>query len=269
MAAWYLLAAAEFFFIAGDTTYTVVRVVFHEANPFPSLADVIYLITYPCFAAGLFLFIRARSAGRDRAALIDAVIITTGLALLSWVYLVIPDFQTVGLSGLEQFISVAYPLGDVLVLAMLVRLIGGCGLRIRSMRLLVLSTVWLVGRRRALRPHPTQRRLAGERPGRHRLGVVLPVLGLRRIASVDARTQRHPAPAQPANGRVAGGVACSGQSLRSGNIVDRVDHPHNRPRNHGCDLLRSALPARHRPVVGHSRGTQAVHPARAHSAGLD
>jgi diguanylate cyclase (GGDEF)-like protein/PAS domain S-box-containing protein len=144
MAAWYLLAAAEFFFIAGDTTYTVVRVVFHEANPFPSLADVFYLITYPCFAAGLFLFIRARSAGRDRASLIDAVIITTGLALLSWVYLVIPDFQTVGLSGLQQFISVAYPLGDVLVLAMLVRLIGGGGLRMRSMKLLVLGTVGLL-----------------------------------------------------------------------------------------------------------------------------
>jgi diguanylate cyclase (GGDEF)-like protein/PAS domain S-box-containing protein len=144
MVAWYLLAAALFFFIAGDTTYTVVRVVFHEPNPFPSLADVFYLLTYPCFAAGLFLLIRARSAGRDRASLIDALIITTGLALLSWIYLVIPDYQTVGLSGLQQFISVAYPLGDVLILAMLVRLIGGGGLRMRSMQMLVVGAVGLL-----------------------------------------------------------------------------------------------------------------------------
>jgi hypothetical protein len=100
-----MLAAALFFFIAGDRTYTVMRVVFHVPNPFPSLADVFYLLTYPCFATGLFLFIRARSAGRDRASLIDAVIITTGLALLSWVYLVIPNFEADGLSEVQRFIS--------------------------------------------------------------------------------------------------------------------------------------------------------------------
>ncbi len=142
--AWSMLAAAEFFFIAGDTTYTILRVFFHEANPFPSVADVFYLLTYPCFATGLFLFVRARSGGRDRASLVDAVIITTGLALLSWVYLVIPNFQADGLNGYQRFISVAYPLGDVLVLAMLVRLVGGGGLRLRSMKLLVLGAVGLL-----------------------------------------------------------------------------------------------------------------------------
>ncbi|MCW2538947.1 MAG: aminotransferase class [Frankiales bacterium] len=142
--AWYLLAAAEFFFIAGDTTYTIARVVLHEPNPFPSLADVFYLLTYPCFAAGLLLFIRARSAGRDRADLIDALIVTAGLALLSWVYLVIPNFQAEGLSALQRLISVGYPLGDVLVVAMLVRLIGGGGLRQRSMQFLVLGAIGLL-----------------------------------------------------------------------------------------------------------------------------
>ena len=141
---WWLLAAAEFFFIAGDTTYTILRVIFHEPNPFPSLADVFYLLTFPCFAAGLMVFIRARSAGRDRADLIDAMIITTGLALLSWVYLVIPNFEADGLSTLQRFIGVGYPLGDVLVFAMLVRLVGGGGVRLRSKRLLVIGAVGLL-----------------------------------------------------------------------------------------------------------------------------
>ena len=142
--AWCFLAGAEFFFIAGDTTYTVMRVIFHEPNPFPSLADVFYLLTYPCFAAGLMLFIRARSAGRDRADLLDAAIITTGLGLLSWIYLVIPNFQADGLTNLQHLIAVAYPLGDVLVLAMLVRLIGGGGLRLPSMKLLVVGAIGLL-----------------------------------------------------------------------------------------------------------------------------
>jgi len=124
-AAWWLLAAAEFCFIAGDTTYNVLTQFFGEANPFPSVADVFYLLTYPLFATAFFLFIRAQSPTRDRAALIDAVIITTGLGLLSWMYLIVPNYQVDGLTGAQRFISVAYPLGDVLVLAMLARLVGG------------------------------------------------------------------------------------------------------------------------------------------------
>ena len=142
--AWYLLAAALFSFIAGDTTYNVLTQFFHEVNPFPSLADLFYLLTYPLFAAGIFLLIRSRSSRRDRAALIDAVIITTGLGLLSWVYLVVPNFQADGLSVIPRLISVAYPLGDVLILAMLARLVGDGGLRIRSMQFLVLGAAGLM-----------------------------------------------------------------------------------------------------------------------------
>src|SRR5690242_8827960 len=53
--AWYLLAAAELCFITGDTLYNVLTDVLHQDNPFPSLADVFYLLTYPLFAAGLLL----------------------------------------------------------------------------------------------------------------------------------------------------------------------------------------------------------------------
>jgi len=62
--AWYLLAAAELCFITGDTLYNVFTDVLHQDNPFPSLADVFYLLTYPLFAIGLFLLIRARSTTR-------------------------------------------------------------------------------------------------------------------------------------------------------------------------------------------------------------
>ena len=57
-AAWYLLAASELCFVAGDTTYRVLTRVLHQVNPFPSLADGFYLLTYPLFAAGLFLLLK-------------------------------------------------------------------------------------------------------------------------------------------------------------------------------------------------------------------
>ncbi len=142
--AWYLLAAAELAFITGDTSYNILTDLLHQDNPFPSVADLFYLSTYPLFAAGIFLIIRARSSSRDLPSLIDAVIITTGIGLLSWVYLIVPNFQADGLDGLQRATSVAYPVGDVMILALLARLIAGGGLRFASMRLLVAGVTGLL-----------------------------------------------------------------------------------------------------------------------------
>ena len=143
--AWYLLAVAELTFVAGDTSYNVLTEVMHQDNPFPSVADLFYLLTYVFIAAGIFLIIRARSSSRDIPSLIDAVIITTGLGLLSWVYLIVPNFQADGLDWLQRAVSVAYPVGDVMILAMLARLVAGGGLRFGSMRFLFAGALGIMG----------------------------------------------------------------------------------------------------------------------------
>ena len=143
--AWYLLAAAELTFIAGDTSYNILTDVMHQDNPFPSVADLFYLLTYVFIAAGIFLIIRARSSSRDVPSLIDAVIMTTGLGLLSWVYLIVPNFQADGLDWFQRAVSVAYPVGDVMILAMLARLVAGGGLRSGSMRFLVTGALGIMG----------------------------------------------------------------------------------------------------------------------------
>ncbi|MFC4472681.1 aminotransferase class I/II-fold pyridoxal phosphate-dependent enzyme [Streptomyces xiangluensis] len=141
---WLLLAAANLAFTAGDTTYNILEAAFNEQNPFPSLADVFYLATYPLFAAGIFGIIHFRFPARDRAGLLDALILTSGLALLSWVHLINPIAQTEGQTWLERAISVAYPLGDVLILAMLVGLVSLGGIRERSVQLLAVGTVGIL-----------------------------------------------------------------------------------------------------------------------------
>jgi diguanylate cyclase (GGDEF)-like protein/PAS domain S-box-containing protein len=141
---WYLLAASELCFVAGDTSYRVLTKALGQINPFPSIADVCYLPTYPLFAAGLFVLIRGRAVERDTSALLDALIITTGLALLSWVDLVEPYFRASGLTMLQRLVSIGYPLGDVLVLAMLAQLLVAGGLRLAATRLLVLGAVGLI-----------------------------------------------------------------------------------------------------------------------------
>jgi diguanylate cyclase (GGDEF)-like protein/PAS domain S-box-containing protein len=122
--AWWLVAAGTLTFIGGDTAYDVL-VSRLGAAPFPSVADVLYLCTYPFLAWGLLLVLRARSRDHDRDALLDALVVMISLGLLTWVFLVAPYVQDRSLSTLEKTFSIAYPLGDVLLLAVLARLLIG------------------------------------------------------------------------------------------------------------------------------------------------
>jgi diguanylate cyclase (GGDEF)-like protein/PAS domain S-box-containing protein len=143
---WLVLAAGLLAFAAGDTYYNVQEQYFHASNPFASPADACHLVAYPLFTAGLFGLVRYRWADRDLPSLLDALIITTGLGLPVWVYLMQPLTRLDGLTWEQRAIGIAYPLGDLLVLVMLVRLLApapGSG-RNRSVQLLVLGTLTLL-----------------------------------------------------------------------------------------------------------------------------
>ena len=90
---WWLLASAVTVFAAGDATYNVLTTLLGQENPFPSLADVFYLAMYPIAAAGLVILIRRRTGGRDRGSVLDALSVTTALALLTWIFLIDPHVR--------------------------------------------------------------------------------------------------------------------------------------------------------------------------------
>ncbi len=141
---WYLLAAARGFYVVGDLVYYTYALVLHDPR-FPSLADAFYLGQAPLFVAGLLLLIRRRSHGRDWASLTDALIVTIGFGLLSWVFLLDRYLDAVGLSQLAKAVSLAYPLGDLLVLAVAVRLTVGAGSRPPAFLLLAAGLATLLG----------------------------------------------------------------------------------------------------------------------------
>ena len=138
---WLVLAAAQASFAAGQLSFLIAAQL-KIVLPFPSFADVLYLSTYPLYAVGLLIFIYCRSPDKDRRSLIDALTLTVGLALLSWTFLIRPYVHEAGLSVLQKSVAIAYPLGDVLTLALLARLLAP-GLRgtTRCVQLLTLGTV--------------------------------------------------------------------------------------------------------------------------------
>ncbi len=142
--AWTLLFAGQFLYMTGDTyTYTLPQY-FGVNVGFPSAGDAIYLAVYPLLVAGLLLLMRRRNPVADRAAGIDALILTVGFAVLSFTFLIAPNVHLSGLSNLAKGVSAAYPFGDVLLLAAAIRLAVDAGKRAPAFYLLIGSIVSLL-----------------------------------------------------------------------------------------------------------------------------
>jgi diguanylate cyclase (GGDEF)-like protein/PAS domain S-box-containing protein len=127
--AWYLIALGQALLVAGDVLAYNYTAFFGVALPFPSIADPLYLAVYPTTVAGLLLLIRRRNPGRDWASLVDSVIVTIGLGLLSWVFLMAPYAANSSLHLGTKLVAIAYPLGDILMLGVAVRMAVGAGRR--------------------------------------------------------------------------------------------------------------------------------------------
>jgi len=134
---WLLLAAANLSFAIGQVSFLVLTEILKVTVPFPSFADGFYLATYPLAAVGLLIFIWWRTPDRDRRSLIDALTLTVGLALLSWIYLILPYVHSPELTWLQKSVAIGYPLGDVLLLVVILRLLTGGGVRGAAPALLV------------------------------------------------------------------------------------------------------------------------------------
>jgi diguanylate cyclase (GGDEF)-like protein/PAS domain S-box-containing protein len=144
--AWVFVVAGVTTFALGDITYDVLTKFLHRSDPFPSLADVLYLATYVLLSAGIITMVRARRRrDGETGALLDALIITLGLGVLSWTYLIQPYVHAANMTLLPKLTSIAYPLGDIILLCVLVRLVFAGGARNAPLRLLALGALGVLG----------------------------------------------------------------------------------------------------------------------------
>jgi two-component system, cell cycle response regulator len=135
---WLLLAA-------GQTAYAVADVTFHSAHymldgsgSYPSAADLVYLGHYPLALAGLALLVRRRTGGRDLPGLLDAAVIAVAAALLSWQFVISLQVRE-DESGLGKIACAGYPVMDLALLAVALRLLLAAGRRPPAFHLLLAS----------------------------------------------------------------------------------------------------------------------------------
>jgi two-component system cell cycle sensor histidine kinase/response regulator CckA len=109
---WTLLGLGMACFVAGDLIFDYV------ASGFPSTADVAYLVAYPLLAAGIAALVPRGRASAVGAGL-DAALLTTAAGAFIFLFWLEPLFSQSGESQLGKLVSCAYPLGDLLILALL------------------------------------------------------------------------------------------------------------------------------------------------------
>jgi diguanylate cyclase (GGDEF)-like protein len=118
---WYLFAAGTTAWALADGLYGWYGHVALTA-PFPSLADALYLAAYSLFASGLVILSRRRNDRPGPTGLDETAIVTVGMALLAWVFLIAPTWTDYQEPLVNRLVSIAYPFFDVLLFALLMRL---------------------------------------------------------------------------------------------------------------------------------------------------
>jgi diguanylate cyclase (GGDEF)-like protein len=202
---WLMLGLGQLAYAGADINFRVSHYLFGSTS-FPSSADLLYLCHYPLLMLGLSLLIRARIARRDLPGLLDVGVLVVVAALPYWLYLIAPHSRF-DAPLVEKAVCVAYPVMDLGLLAVALRLMLGSGRRPAAFLLLCgnllaalaadtvyllqqlhgdytvggpLDLVWLAGDLclGAAALHPTMRRIGQRSHARAASGVPIRVVAL-------------------------------------------------------------------------------------------
>ncbi|MDR7400860.1 MAG: GGDEF domain-containing protein [Armatimonadota bacterium] len=115
-AAWRVIALALLSWTAGDVAWAYLEVV-RGVSPFPSVADIGYLLFYPLMMAGLLLFPHAPATAAERATFwLDAATVLLGGWMVIWYFVLGPIALSAQASTVETVLSTAYPIGDLVMI---------------------------------------------------------------------------------------------------------------------------------------------------------
>ncbi len=115
--AWFFVGAGLLATTCGDIVYDFW---FHGNPPFPSAADVGYLAFYPLLYVGIVLLLRTRVSRFSASPWLDGFLAATAAGALGTSVLLEVVIRSTQGSPLVVLTNMAYPLGDVLLLALLV-----------------------------------------------------------------------------------------------------------------------------------------------------
>ncbi|RYV51128.1 GGDEF domain-containing protein [Pengzhenrongella frigida] len=143
--AWLSVIGGFCAWVLADLVATLEQQVWHLPY-YPVPSDAVYLVGYVLVAAGALRLVRTRDEDRDLTVLLDAAIVATGAAVVAAVFLIAPLATDSTLTGFGKVVSSAYPVADILLIAVIFRLWAAPVARTASSRLLMCAvTLSLAG----------------------------------------------------------------------------------------------------------------------------
>jgi hypothetical protein len=140
--AWFLLSIGLLSTFVGQLSLAPFQLVRNE-TPFPSVADLYYLLSYPFLIAALLVLLNAyREAGLPIGSTAERVAILAGVGVIAAI-VAVPILRPVAETGgplLERILTVAYPVLDLVLLLPLALLLR-VALRLRGSHA---GEVWLL-----------------------------------------------------------------------------------------------------------------------------
>jgi PAS domain S-box-containing protein len=138
---WLLLAGACACLAASQAGFLLARGAPRASVPLPWIGDGFSLAAYPLSVAALAMFLRWRDAGRARQRVLDALLLAAAAAFACWLWAVLGRGS--GAVTANRAFAAAFPLSDVLLLAVAARLAAACPGAARPARLLLLGAAGL------------------------------------------------------------------------------------------------------------------------------
>ena len=132
---WLLILAGFGGWVVGDIVFFVEQRVF-ELDAYPAPSDAVYIASYGLLAYGLLVLVRRRGERSDAAAVLDGAILAAGVAVVVGAFLLAPIAHDSSMSVAGKLTASLYPIADLLLIGILVRLWTAPGARTAAFRLL-------------------------------------------------------------------------------------------------------------------------------------
>jgi diguanylate cyclase (GGDEF)-like protein/PAS domain S-box-containing protein len=140
----WLLAAGGAALLAAAQGLELEQVLRGDTASYPGSADILRLLAYPLFGVCLLAFVRRRTPARDWGAMLDAAVVSIGVASVMWALVLSSVTDDPSLSPWAKIVSVAYPVAGIVLLGLVVRLVLTTGLGVVANAFVAAATVLLL-----------------------------------------------------------------------------------------------------------------------------
>lgn len=124
---WTLMALATGSWAAGEAVWSYYEVIAGHKTPFPSLADAGFLLAVPLQVAAVLHFAQRRGGRSYARTTFDGAIVAASLMFVSWATVLHTVYAAGGDGPLSFGISLAYPVGDLVTIVIVIAVIAGAG----------------------------------------------------------------------------------------------------------------------------------------------